>query len=173
MANQSQHVPSFVSKLNSWSRSCNVWANFMLDSEPSENLWATFCIMDLQVCWFLNHCFDSIKNSFWNFCSPIIYTFIMFDQLVKRVVFSFTTKTNLFQSSDLVPLVIPISMLIFGNPNPFTVLKIWLQIIMITSFTFHLIGLNAGHHHPDLVHDGDKIRFVSCNACSFLLQFEL
>lgn len=92
--------------------------------------------------------------------SPIIYAFISFDQLVKRIVFTFMTKTNLFQVSDLVSLSIPFAMLIFGNSNPFTVIKVWLQIIMVNSFIFHLIGLNAGHHHPDLVHDGDKIRFV-------------
>lgn len=92
--------------------------------------------------------------------SPIIYTFVCLDQLVKRIFFSFASKTNLFQMSDLVPLAVPLAMLIFGNANPFTVLKVWMQIILTNSFIFHLIGLNAGHHHPDVVHDGDKIRFV-------------
>lgn len=85
--------------------------------------------------------------------SPIIYIFICHDQLVKRILFSFTSKTNLFQSSDLVSLTVPLVMLIFGNSNPFTVFKVWMQIIMVASFIFHLIGLNAGHHHPDNVHD--------------------
>lgn len=90
--------------------------------------------------------------------SPIIYTFICFDQLMKRMVFSISSKKNLFQNNDLVPLIIPIVMILFGNSNVFTVVKAWLQIILVCSFLFHLIGLNAGHHHPDLVHDGDKIR---------------
>lgn len=92
--------------------------------------------------------------------SPIIYPFICLDQLVKRIIFSFTTKTNLFQTNDFVPFAVPLAMLIFGNQNPFIVFKVWLQIILANSFIFHLIGLNAGHHHPDNVHDGDKIRLV-------------
>lgn len=92
--------------------------------------------------------------------SPVIYTFVCLDQLVKRIIFSFTSKKNLFQSSDLVPLIVPLAMIVFGNPNPSTVFKVWTQIILANSFIFHLIGLNAGHHHPDIVHEGDKIRFV-------------
>lgn len=92
--------------------------------------------------------------------SPVIYTFVCLDQLVKRIIFSFTSKKNLFQSSDLVPLIVPLAMIVFGNPNPFTVFKVWTQIILANSFIFHLIGLNAGHHHPDIVHEGDKIRYV-------------
>lgn len=90
--------------------------------------------------------------------SPVIYTFVCLDQIIKRIVFSFTTKKNHFQSNDLVPLVIPFAMIVLGNSNPFTVFKVWIQIILANSFIFHLIGLNAGHHHPDIVHEGDKIR---------------
>lgn len=102
--------------------------------------------------------------------SPIIYMFIMLEQLIKRIVFSFITKTNLFQTSDLVSLTVPLAMLIFGNSNSFTVFKLWLQIILANSFIFHLIGLNAGHHHPDLVHDGDKIRLVLRKKCSLVIK---
>lgn len=105
--------------------------------------------------------------------SPIIYPFITLDQLVKRIIFSFTTKTNLFQSNDLVPLAIPLAMLIFGNSNPFTVLKVWLQIILANSFIFHLIGLNAGHHSPDLLHDGDKLRFIFRKKYSYIIKSDI
>lgn len=91
--------------------------------------------------------------------SPVVYAFMCLDQLVKRIVFSISSKENLFERSDLVPLALPLVMIIFGNPNPFTVLKVWIQIILIKSFLFGLIGLNAGHHHPDILHEGDKIRF--------------
>lgn len=93
--------------------------------------------------------------------SPIVYAFICFDQIVKRIFFSFATKKNLFQTNDLVPLAVPVLMLALGNSNPFAVFTTWLQIILVCSFMFHLIGLNAGHHHPDLVHDGDKIRYAT------------
>lgn len=90
--------------------------------------------------------------------SPIVYTLMCLDQLVKRIVFSITSNKNLFQRSDLVALIVPLVMIIFGDSNPFTVFRVWLQIILVASFLFGLIGLNAGHHHPDIVHEGDKIR---------------
>lgn len=90
--------------------------------------------------------------------SPVIYTFMCIDQLVKRAVFSFTTKVNMFEKSDLVPLVVPATMLMFGSTNVVIVAKVWMQIVLVNSFVFGLIGLNAGHHHPDRVHDGDKVR---------------
>lgn len=49
-------------------------------------------------------------------------------------------------------------MLLLGNANILIVLRVWLEIILLGSFLFGLIGLNAGHHHPDILHDGDKLR---------------
>lgn len=90
--------------------------------------------------------------------SPVVYTFMFLDQLAKRTVFSITTKTNLFERSDMIPLIVPLAMLLFGSTNPFSVLFVWMQIILISSFIFGAIGLNAGHHHPNVVHEGDKVR---------------
>lgn len=50
-------------------------------------------------------------------------------------------------------------MFAFGCPDIILVMKIWLQLLIIGSFFFGFIGLNAGHHHPDLVHDGDELRY--------------
>lgn len=91
--------------------------------------------------------------------SPVVYAVMCLDQLVKRIVFSISSKKNMFESSDAIPLVLPLFMIIFGTHNPFTILKVWLQIILVKSFVFALVGLNAGHHHPDNVHEGDKIRW--------------
>lgn len=93
------------------------------------------------------------------FYTPVIYTAMCLDQLVKRIVFSITSKKILFQSSDLIPLIVPLTMFVFGSSSLIVVLKVWLQIILVNSFLFGLIGLNAGHHHPDIVHEGDKIRY--------------
>lgn len=90
--------------------------------------------------------------------SPIVYTFMFLDQLVKRTVFSIATKKNRFERSDIIPLIVPLVMILFGNTNLFTVLIVWLQIILVCSFIFGLIGLNAAHHHPDILHEGDKTR---------------
>lgn len=40
----------------------------------------------------------------------------------------------------------------------YQVLQYWIMILMAGSFCFGIIGLNAAHHHPDIVHEGDAIR---------------
>lgn len=80
--------------------------------------------------------------------SPIIYAFLFVDQLAKRIVFSITTKTNLFERCDMIPLVVPLAMFLFGSTNLYSVLVVWIQIIFTSSFIFGAIGLNAGHHSP-------------------------
>lgn len=49
-------------------------------------------------------------------------------------------------------------MYLFGNANFFIVIKMWLFIVFMGSYIFSAIGLNAAHHHPDIVHDGDTLR---------------
>lgn len=34
----------------------------------------------------------------------------------------------------------------------------WMKIILVGSFHFGIVGLNAAHHHPDIYHDGDVHR---------------
>ncbi|KAI4456667.1 cytochrome b5-related protein-related [Holotrichia oblita] len=46
--------------------------------------------------------------------------------------------------------------------RPFvTTLILYAFIITVGSLIFGYIGLNAGHHHPDLFHDGDEVRSPS------------
>lgn len=61
---------------------------------------------------------------------------------------------------DAVPFVVPLTMYLCGGDEAHTsnVLKWFLIILTISSFVFALIGLNAGHHHPEAVHEGDAIR---------------
>lgn len=87
---------------------------------------------------------------------------------------------------DAFPLVVPLTMyLCGGGVGLYTVLKWFLSILTISSFTFALIGLNAGeeyprhfsfyhrhlncffyssmasrlgHHHLESVHEMDRIR---------------
>lgn len=112
------------------------------------------------LCWIPNIKGFAQRYLSWIY-SPIVYTFMCLDQLVKRIVFSVLNKKNLFEKSDVIPLVVPTFMFFFGDSSVFTVLKVWLQIILANSFIFGFIGLNAGHHHPDRVHEGDRLRFVS------------
>jgi hypothetical protein len=34
----------------------------------------------------------------------------------------------------------------------------WTWIVLVSSFVFGFIGVNAAHHHPELFHDGDAPR---------------
>lgn len=92
--------------------------------------------------------------------SPFIYMTLFIVQLVTRVVFSIMDKTNLFYRSDLLPFAVPVAMYIFGRSDVHLLeaLRMWLVLVLMTSFNFGLIGLNAGHHTHHNVHDGDELR---------------
>lgn len=64
----------------------------------------------------------------------------------------------MFELTDLIPFALPVSMCLFGNGSIGSILLIWLTLICSSSFFFALTGLNAGHHHPDVFHDGDEPR---------------
>lgn len=59
---------------------------------------------------------------------------------------------------DLLPLALPTLMYTFGNANIWTVVKIWGFIITLTSLLYGFIGINAGHHHNQVFHDGDELK---------------
>lgn len=55
--------------------------------------------------------------------------------------------------------IIPVIMYLFGGEHSlFSALKLFLVIILSGGFIFGIIGWNAGHHHPEVVHDGDAVR---------------
>lgn len=67
-----------------------------------------------------------------------------------------------FYWDEVLPITHPLVMYMFGGENTFLdAMKMYALIIVFGSFIFSVIALNAGHHHPDILHDGDKIRFVS------------
>lgn len=60
---------------------------------------------------------------------------------------------------EYLPFSIPLMMYLFGGDHSFSsALKLFLIEIMAGSFAYGIIGWNDGHHHPDVVHDGDPIR---------------
>ena len=62
-----------------------------------------------------------------------------------------------FYLSDLIPLLLPTAMYIFGNSNLTSVIITWVFTIITGSFFFGLISVNAGHHHPEITHEGDEV----------------
>lgn len=66
----------------------------------------------------------------------------------------------MFGKSDILPFMLPAIMYMFGNDDDLlmTIIKTWLKIVLFSSIMFGFIGLNAGHHNTETVHDGDSIR---------------
>lgn len=78
--------------------------------------------------------------------------------VVFRILLSITEENHL-EKTDAIPFVVPLTMYLFGGDVGVSmVLKWFFLILTISSFVFALIGLNAGHHHPESVHEGDAIR---------------
>lgn len=88
---------------------------------------------------------------------PIIYFVLYFAEFVKRISTTFT-KNNHFYKDDFIPFILPLLMFTFGTHNLWIAVKMWLFIVASGSFIFSLIGLNAAHHHPKIIHDGDTLR---------------
>lgn len=62
---------------------------------------------------------------------------------------------------DLITLCIPLTMLLFVESssvfNLFKVLGLWMFIVLAGSFMYSLVAVNAGHHGPSNVHEGDEL----------------
>lgn len=74
-----------------------------------------------------------------------------------RIFGAFAYKQELF-IDDLLPLALPGMMYAFGNSNVCAVLKMWMFIVMLASICYGFVGVNAGHHHTEIFHDGDSIK---------------
>ncbi|XP_063225469.1 cytochrome b5-related protein-like [Bacillus rossius redtenbacheri] len=89
--------------------------------------------------------------------SPFVYSAIFHSQLLVRVYLFLRGEKKMFGAQDLFSVLVPGAMLLAGSSLA-GALWMWLWILLVGSFFFGLIGLNAGHHHPDMFHDGDAPR---------------
>ncbi|CAB3361181.1 Hypothetical predicted protein [Cloeon dipterum] len=80
--------------------------------------------------------------------SPIVYTLMFPSEFARRVI-SHGPDLN-----DLSALLVPAAM---GLVSPAS-LYLWPVMILTASFVYSLTSINAGHHHPEVVHDGDAAR---------------
>jgi hypothetical protein len=62
-----------------------------------------------------------------------------------------------FRFEDLIPFSLPIAMYFLGQQDIFIVMKLWSISIAVCGFLLGLVGLNAGHHHPNVTHEGDEL----------------
>lgn len=122
-------------------------------------------ILDLEIslfepylCWLPN---PDIKGTVQRYGAwiygPLVYSLIFFMSFVMKTVKCFQSGKNKFYVDDLVSFILPAVMILADSSCIGTVLKLWLFIVLVASFCFGLIGLNAAHHHPEIFHSGDKI----------------
>lgn len=76
---------------------------------------------------------------------------------INLITFRLASPFGQLHWDDLIAFTLPISMYIFGKNEFFAVIIMWVYIITASSFIFGVIGLNAGHHHPDNAHEGDEL----------------
>lgn len=88
--------------------------------------------------------------------SPLIWMLIPVSSFAFRTI-SYFKKTNKFHWEDLIPVALPIAMYYFGQDDIWIVLKIWMIELSMSGFMMGVVGLNAGHHHPNVTHEGDEL----------------
>ncbi|XP_070505347.1 cytochrome b5-related protein-like [Chironomus tepperi] len=95
------------------------------------------------------------KISSW-ILSPVVWSLIGIMATVYRIIGYFKNIVK-FRWDHLLALTLPIAMFYFGQRDIWIVLKLWFVITSMCSFLVGVFGLNAGHHHPDVTHEGDEL----------------
>ncbi|XP_058057078.1 cytochrome b5-related protein-like [Anopheles bellator] len=122
-------------------------------------------ILDLEItyfepylCWLPNPATKSafVRYGSWAY-GPIVYSVLLYAEFFKRIAETVKLGKNTFHLDDLVTFILPTFMYVVGTTSLWEVVKMWLFVVLVASFMFGLIGLNAAHHHPKTVHDGDRI----------------
>lgn len=112
-------------------------------------------------CWLPNPTAKGFINRYisWAY-GPLVYSLFFVMDIMKRFVGLCTRKESLANAADFIPFALPVAMYTFASSDVglFVVLKLWLGIVCLSSFIFALVGVNAGHHHPESFHDGDAVR---------------
>ncbi|XP_061391271.1 cytochrome b5-related protein-like [Musca vetustissima] len=128
----------------------HVYTNSLHDLEMS--------LFEPFLCWIPNpHIASMGRRIISVIIQPVFYAMIFPFHFILRVINSLFAK-NVLYWHDVLGFTIPLLMLVVSQASPLTVLIQWLRILAISSFIFGLIGLNASHHTPEIVHDGDALR---------------
>lgn len=60
---------------------------------------------------------------------------------------------------EFIPFVVPTAMWLFGGDHSLiSAFKLFVVIVLAGGFVFSIAAINSGHHHPEIVHDGDAVR---------------
>lgn len=111
------------------------------------------------------------KNNLWKRYSSwayawILYFFLFVLYFLMRNAVRLVANGTLRHADnvpEMLPFTVPMVMYVFGDTTVgwWYVVRIWLAIVCCSSFSFAWTSLNgAGHHHPEVFHDGDALRYV-------------
>lgn len=87
--------------------------------------------------------------------------------IIKKINFRFFgiafSRKQKFYWDEILPLALPLSMFLFGNStlnwsNLMRIFILWNYLIIGGSFLNGVIAVNAGHHGPKIVHEGDEFK---------------
>jgi hypothetical protein len=96
--------------------------------------------------------------------ADIFATFLVFHHFTScRWIGYYMDKRQKFSYQEFIPLTIPLAMILFGGLsvsflNIVHIVLVWQAIIATGSFFYSVVAVNAGHHGPDLVHQGDEFK---------------
>ncbi|CAO1414248.1 unnamed protein product [Diamesa hyperborea] len=96
----------------------------------------------------------------WLIGSPLMYIFTYFGGFYLKMTGLLKSKSKVIFWDDVIPLVLPLTMLLFVDLTIYNLAKVialWLFIIGAASFMYSLVAVNAGHHGPANVHEGDEV----------------
>ncbi|XP_069700190.1 cytochrome b5-related protein-like [Periplaneta americana] len=90
--------------------------------------------------------------------SPVIYLLSSHVQLIAKLAQLLKTRGKSWNKEAFIPFAPLLVMYIFSGSSFIETFIMWSWILIVSSFSFVFIGLNAAHHHPEIFHDGDAPR---------------
>ncbi|XP_018561157.1 cytochrome b5-related protein isoform X2 [Anoplophora glabripennis] len=89
--------------------------------------------------------------------SPVIFA-LLFPASFTKTLLQMVFVGQEFTWPIILPLTVPVLMLLVTGESAAFCGTMFFWIITVGGLHFGLVGINAGHHHPDRFHDGDKAR---------------
>ncbi|XP_049801997.1 cytochrome b5-related protein-like [Schistocerca nitens] len=98
-----------------------------------------------------------VRYGSW-FYAPLVWTFSFHASFVRRILDRFIGSGLEIRKAELIPLIIPASMIFIAGASVKDAVYMWVYITLSASLFFNFIGITAAHHHPVIFHDGDTPR---------------
>ncbi|XP_028136061.1 cytochrome b5-related protein [Diabrotica virgifera virgifera] len=89
--------------------------------------------------------------------APIMWLTFFHKPAIERII-NLPNQYKELRFTDLLGLLLPICMYVFGKDDLLSVFIMWNFVLVCGGTFMGFVGLNAGHHHPDVFHDGDAPR---------------